>query len=72
MADKFLEHGLIFIKTCIQGFSGPLITNPTSDFENSKWRIQYGRQIFRKWSNFYKNLYPGDFRTPDYKSDVRF
>ena len=30
------------MKFSIHGFLGSLITNPLSDFENSKWRIQDG------------------------------
>ena len=30
------------MKICIKGFSKSLITNPVSEFEKSKWRIQYG------------------------------
>ena len=43
--EKFIfddVFGLILLKNHIQGFLGSLNTNPVSDFENSKWRIQNG------------------------------
>ena len=41
MTKTNFEKFLIFMKICTWGFSGMLITNPMSNFENSKWRFQY-------------------------------
>ena len=40
-------------------------------FENSKWRIQYGRSNIFKWFDFYKNQYLGVFGVTESKYDKR-
>ena len=40
------------MKICIKGFSESLLTNPVSEFENSKWRIQYGDYFRLEWRFF--------------------
>ena len=44
MADQNVKIDLIEIEISTRGFSWSLITNLHSKFENSKWRIQYGRR----------------------------
>ena len=44
-ASRFIKFS-IFMKIFMSGFSGMLITNSRSDFENSKWRFQYGGPKF--------------------------
>jgi len=51
MADKKVKNFLILMKLVIRGFSGLLVTNLVSDFQNSKWRIQYGGQNNEKLMN---------------------
>ena len=46
MADRNFEKFPIIMKIHIWGFSKMLITNPWSDFENLKWRFQYGGLSF--------------------------
>ena len=43
-----------------------------SDFENSKWRLQYGRRIFKKCCEFHESLYPGVLEVSYYESDISF
>ena len=47
------------IKICFWGFFGLLITNPLSDFQKLRWRIQYGGRKIERISNFYPNLVYG-------------
>jgi len=49
-------------------FEGSLITNPLSDFQNSKWWIQYvGRKFWKiyisceNWKGFLKGLTDNEF-----------
>jgi len=46
--------------------------NPVSDFQNSKWRIQYGGRKFWKIYNSYENRYIEVLKVADYESVVRF
>ena len=62
----------MFIKIYLWVFSGMLITNPRSDFENSKLRFQYGGPKFGKLSNFHRNLYILYFWIADSEYAVRF
>ena len=40
--EKFKFQHPMIVKMCTRGFSRSLITNLISDFQNSRWRIQYG------------------------------
>ena len=51
---------------------GSLITNLKSDFQNSKWRIQYGGQNFKKLAYKHYNLYIWLYGIADYESEVGF
>ena len=51
------------MKFGIHGFSGSLMMNSLSDFQNSKWRIQ---------DNIAENVYLGVFGIADYESVIRF
>ena len=42
MADAESKFSRKLMKIFTKGFFGSLITNPTSDFKNLRWRIQYG------------------------------
>jgi len=46
MAVKLFDYQWILMKIGIRGFFGSLWTNLISDFQNSKWRIQYGGSKF--------------------------
>jgi len=46
MAVDLFEHQWILMKIGIRGFFGSVTTNLMSDFQNSKWRIQYGGSKF--------------------------
>ena len=60
------------MKICLQWVFRWLISHTLSDFQNSKWWIQYGGKKFREMSNFYENLYMGTFWNADYESAVKF
>ena len=51
---------------------GSRITNLKSDFQNSKWRIQYGGRNGKKLAYKRYNLYIWVFGVADYESEVRF
>ena len=57
---------------CIYGFFESLITNLKTDFQNSKWRIQYGGQNLRKSAYKRYNLYLWVFGVANYEFEVRF
>ena len=59
MVDGKLKNHLISIKICCLGVFGILITNPLSDFEKWKWRMQYGERKIEKISNFDPIWYVG-------------
>ena len=42
MVDAESEFSRILMKIFTKGFFGSLITNPMSDFQNLRWRIQHG------------------------------
>ena len=72
MADKISKNLRINVIICIYGFLASLITNQKSGFQNSKWRIQYGGQNFKKSAYKRYNLYIWVFGVADYESEVRF
>ena len=53
-----------------RGFLGSLITNPSSKLTDTKWRIQYGGQ---KWKKLLvcDIMYLGVFGVADYKSKLK-
>ena len=52
MADAKVQIQPNFMKLGIQGFLVSLITNLLSDFQNSKWQMQYGGRKSPKSKNF--------------------
>ena len=54
-------NSTIFAQLCTLGFSGSLITNFKLDFQNSIWRIQYGRHKNSKSVQFHQNSVLGSF-----------
>ena len=52
----------------VWGFSRALISNLILFFENSRWRIQYGGQIFKNWFWRRQNMAPGVFEVTDFES----
>ena len=52
MADENTKNGLIWINFGTYGLFRLLITNLNSKFRNSKWRIQYGGQKYKKRLDF--------------------
>ena len=72
MADVKSKIRSISLILCIWGFLGTLITNLKLDFENSKWRIQYGGRQIESFINFYDTLYLVVFGDADYESEIRF
>ena len=64
-------EGVIFLKLGSQEFLRSLITILNSDYENSKWRIQYGGQIFQSF-NFSETRYLGVLKFADYGTEFRF
>ena len=54
MADENPKSLGIRWKSVYWGFLRSVITNPSSDFQNSRWRIQYGGRKFEKSRNWMK------------------
>ena len=52
-------------------FLGSLITNPSSKLTNTKWRIQYGGQKWKKLLVCDDILYSGVFGVADYASKFK-
>ena len=51
---------------------GSLITNPSAQFRNSKWRIQYGGKKIQKAARFRKKSVLGFFfKIPDSKYELK-
>ena len=46
--------------------------DPEPDLQNSKWRIQYGEQIFKKLMSFHETWHLEDLGACDNESEVRF
>ena len=60
------------LKFGTRGFLGSLITNPSSKLTNTKWRIQYGEQKWKKLLIICDDiLYPGLFGGSDYESKLK-
>ena len=56
MADRNFEKFHILTKICVWVFSGMMITNPWSDFDNLKRRFQYGGTNFSKFKMADRNF----------------
>ena len=59
-------------KFSTRGFWEPLISNSSTEFRNSEWRIQYGGGTCKKlldWDDIY---YSGVFGVADYESELKF
>ena len=72
MAVVTSENSSIPLKYCIRKVSGLLIMSRKLDFQNSKWRIQYGGGHFEISFNFSDTLYTGVFGSADYKYEIKF
>ena len=57
---------------CTQGFLGSLIMNMKLDFQDLKWRIQYGGRLIDNFINSSDTSYSGVFGVADYESEIRF
>ena len=55
MAAWTFLNGRIFIKMDVWGFLGTLNKNIFTEFQNTKWRIQYDGSTFFKLLDFYEN-----------------
>ena len=58
------------LKFCTQGILGSLITNPSSKFNNSKWRIQYIWLKCKKLLDWDEIWYSEFFDVGDYESEL--
>jgi len=67
---EILKISQISVKLCTRGFSWPLITNLTTNFQNLKWRIQYSGHEILKISQISVILYSGVFVVTDYEFDI--
>ena len=72
MADVKWKILTIFLILCTREFLESLITNLKLDFENSKWRIQYGGRQMKNFNNFPDIVYSRIFGVADYESEIRF
>ena len=64
--------GLKFGNLKIQGFLESLITNASSEFRNSKWRIHYGGRKGKKLLDWDEIWYAEVFGVADYESELKF
>ena len=71
MASENAKSNLIRMIFGTPRFSGSVITNLSSKFRNSKWRIQYGGQKSKKLIDGDDIRYSAVFRVADYKSKLK-
>ena len=66
--EKLLDLDEIwYSKVC-----GSLITNPSSKFRNSKWRIQYGGKKYKKWLDLDETRYSGNLTFKNEKWRIQY
>ena len=71
MADENEKSYLIGMKFGTRGFFKSLITNLSSKFRNSKWRIQYGERKCKKLLDAVDIWYSVVFGVADYESELK-
>ena len=59
------------LKFSTRRFLGSLITNPSSQFRNSKWRNQYDKRECKKLLDWGDIWYSGVFEIGDYESELK-